>query len=161
MSDWSGAYAEVARAVQPDTEPALTHGNGSTADATKELDAIILECVRGVTWSIGATLSYGQIVFPTVRNGHRYRVTVGGVTGATEPSWGIYDYATVSDNGVTYEEDGGDYSNVYDVRGAIRKALEAKYTKASVLIQTGDLSNNQVFEHLEKLLARYAPVGVA
>ncbi len=49
----------------------------------------------------------GNIVVPTVDNGHRYRCTVGGTSDSGEPTWPTADGGTVEDDTVTWEEYGG------------------------------------------------------
>lgn len=165
MSAFSDAYAEVSRAVQPDVEPTLTHGDGGTADPTKELDSIILASARGALWSAAATLTYGQIVFPLTRNGHRYRVTTGGTTGSAEPSWGTSDYTSVSDNTVVYEEAGGDFASIYDVRQAKYDAWNLRAAKASArTVELSDARGQATdYRYLNAVRERdrYQAVGIA
>lgn len=127
MSAWSDAFAELVRLVQPDLDPALTKGLGATADLTKELDTILQASVRGTTWVTNTAFVYDQVVFPTVRNGHKYRVITAGTSGATQPTWPEWGYVT--DGTVELYEDGADYGNIYDVRRAAFAALDLKVKK--------------------------------
>jgi hypothetical protein len=131
MSAWSDAFSEVKSVVEPDRDPQLDYGDGVTANPVKELDAAILSSVRGVTWSASATLVYGQTVFPSSRNGHRYRVTAGGQLAATEPSWPTAQESSVTSGAVTLVEDGMDFDSIYDLRAAKYRALDKKVMKAA------------------------------
>jgi len=63
------------------------------------------------TWAADTSYSEGDIKIPTSRNGHRYRVTVGGTSGSSEPTWPTTSGATVTDNEVTWEEYGGEHAS--------------------------------------------------
>jgi hypothetical protein len=47
-------------------------------------------------WQTGHAYVAGDIVNPTVANGHSYRCTVGGTSGGTEPTW-VGRYQTITD----------------------------------------------------------------
>src|SRR4051794_38315542 len=58
-------------------------------------------------WKKAATYVVGQMIVPNVNNGHIYRCTTGGTSGATPPvSWSTTSAATVNDNGVVWQEAG-------------------------------------------------------
>jgi hypothetical protein len=160
MSAWSEAFTKVSLAVQPLVEPVLTTGNGTTADPTKELDAIILASLRATTWTAGQTVVYGQIEAPVSRNGHYYRAVQGGVTGATEPSWPTGAESQVSDNTVVWEEYGEDYSSPYDTREAIRQAWELKASKASEYLKSSGADESVIYDRCLEQARRYGVVGV-
>jgi hypothetical protein len=158
VSDYSEAFAEVKRVVQPDTDPKLTYGRGETPDPEADLDSVILASVRATVWEAGLVVKYGKHVVPTTGNGRKYRVKVAGALGSSEPSWPDYDYGVVTSGDVTLEEDGLFEGGVYDVRRAIHAALLLKLSKASEY--TG-AEEERIVAHLEKMAARYAPVGIA
>lgn len=159
MSDFSEAFAEVKRVVQPDVDPTLTYGDGTTPDPEMELDSIILASLRATAWASGAAVKYGDVIVPTVGNGRKYRVTTAGALGLTEPSsWPDYDYGSVASGTATLEEDGRFVGSVYDVRAAVRGAFELKLSKAAEY--TG-ADESRMVERLERMAARYAPVGIA
>jgi hypothetical protein len=58
-------------------------------------------------WAATTSYDIGDIVVPTVDNGHRYRCTVEGDSNGTEPTWPTADGGTVVDDEVTWEEYGG------------------------------------------------------
>lgn len=159
MSDFSEAFAEVKRAVQPDVEPVLTYGDGVTPDPESEVDAIILASTRAAVWSADLEVKYGDVVVPTVGNGRKYKVTVAGTLGSTEPSsWPGYDYGSVESGTVTMVEDGYFRGGVYDVRMATYKCFLLKRAKANEY--TG-AEEQRIAESLDKGIARYRPVGIA
>ena len=62
-------------------------------------------------WASGTSYSEGSIVVPTTRNGLRYRATNDGTSGSSEPTWPTTSGETVTDNGVTWEEYGGEHAD--------------------------------------------------
>jgi len=58
-------------------------------------------------WAGTTAYVVGDIVVPTVDNGHRYRCTVSGDSDSVEPTWPTADGGTVVDDEVTWEEYGG------------------------------------------------------
>lgn len=163
-TDRTAARAELVRLIQPDVAPCLTNtGSGN------DIDAILDNNKRATTWTTGATVNVGDVLLPTVRNGRRYRATKAGVTGATEPSWPAWNSwyqndpiaRQVSDGTVTYQDDGADYRNIYDVRAACAEAAEVKMAKAVQYISQPGVNMQQLFEHCEKLRARFERVMIA
>lgn len=59
-------------------------------------------------WAAATAYAQGQIRKPTTtqRTGFRYKVTVAGTSGGTEPQWPIEEGVTVQDGSVTWEPDG-------------------------------------------------------
>lgn len=53
-------------------------------------------------WSTGAVLTTGTYVKPTASNDFIYKVTVGGTTGASEPTWALTEGNVVNDDAVQY-----------------------------------------------------------
>jgi hypothetical protein len=60
----------------------------------------------GFKWTAGTAVSVGEVVSPTsvAGNGHLYRCTTAGTTGAVEPVWPLTDSSTINDNGVIWTE---------------------------------------------------------
>lgn len=159
MSDFSEAFAEVKRAVQPDVDPKLSYGDGVTPDADAELDSIILTSARAVVWEAGAEVGYGNVIVPTRGNGRKYRVTTPGTLGSSEPtSWPTADYGSVTSGEVTLVEDGYFRGSVYDVRRAKYECFLAKRAKADEF--TG-AEEQRISDSLDKEIARYRPVVIA
>lgn len=71
------------------------------------------EAYRTIVWQQNHAYSAGDIIRPTIVNGHSYICTGAGTSGGTEPaSWLTTVGATVADAGVTWTE------NTYTVRFA-------------------------------------------
>lgn len=158
---WSDAFNEVVRVVQPDLDPALTKGDGTTPDDTKELDQIILNSARGVMWASGLAVNYGDTIFPASRMGHVFIVTVKGNLGATEPTWPTSDGATVTSGSVTMVESGPDYRSIYDLRKAKYDALDLKVQKAASKNQAISDGRGQATSYLYLNLVRQRDKWVA
>ena len=63
----------------------------------------------GSVWAASFNYAAGNIVVPTIQNGHRYKVTTdAGSSAATQPTWPTASGATVVDGGLTWTEDGSD-----------------------------------------------------
>jgi hypothetical protein len=60
----------------------------------------------GAAWITSTSYLAGEYVQPTATggNGHLYRCTVAGTTASAEPAWPLTENATVTDGGVTWEE---------------------------------------------------------
>src|ERR1700722_5022216 len=60
----------------------------------------------GAAWIASTAYLGGEYVQPTATggNGHLYRCTITGTTAPAEPSWPLTENATVTDGGVTWEE---------------------------------------------------------
>lgn len=132
------ALAELKRLCQPDTQPKLTD---------PELDAILNTTLRATFWTALATYTYGAVVLPITRNGHRFRATTGGAVAASEPVWPTRNGASIADGTVIWEEAGADFNNVYDIRQAAQKAWLMKASKATELFDHGGASYSQIHQH--------------
>lgn len=146
---------------QPSLEPKL--------DDPGDLEAVLDARKRADTWAAATAYTYGQVVLPTVRNGHRYRCVQAGTSGATEPVWlksqGEQQSDGTSSPVLTWEEAGPDFDNVYDIRGAIHDAWMLKAVKASLSVdmsqQVGGIQASQVYDHCVEMARKFAPVDIA
>jgi hypothetical protein len=137
--------------AQPSIEPTLI---------PSEIDAILDRNKRGSRWVTATVLVEGDVVFPTVRNGHRYLVVTGGTT-TTEPTWPTGMQSSVT-AGAEFEEAGIDYASVYDLRSALRECWELKAAKASELISSTDSGSEQmIFQHCQEMVTKYSTPMVA
>lgn len=165
MSDFSTAFAEVKRAVQPDETPKLTYGDGQTPNEEMELDQIILANVRAKVWASGLQVGYGDIIVPTVGNGQKYRVATPGTLGATEPTSWPGEFGSVTSGDVTLVEDGAFTGNTYDIRRAKYEALDLKVKRSASENQYLNDARGQAssFQYLNWARERdkYKAVGVA
>lgn len=163
-SDYAAAFAELKRAVQPDAEPALTYGDGVTPNAAMELDAILLNNRRAVTWANALAVNHGDLIVPTSRAGRAYRVTRAGVLASPEPSWPTADYAAVTSGTAELEEAGYFAGNIYDLRGAKYEALDLKVQKAAsktrVIANAQGQAVDYLFLNLQRQRDRYRAAGV-
>lgn len=57
-------------------------------------------------WPASTLILLGDIYLPTVLNGHKYEVTTGGTTGATEPTWPTTPGGTVASGTAVFTEIG-------------------------------------------------------
>lgn len=58
----------------------------------------------GEAWTAVETYLVGELIAPTVPNGHLYRATTAGASGAAEPVWPTAAASTVVDGAVTWQE---------------------------------------------------------
>lgn len=142
--DKEAALEKLETLAQPDVEPTISN----------ELEEILDRHKRASRWVTATALVYGDIILPTVRNGHVYRVITAGTT-TTEPTWPTTDESTVT-VGAEFEEAGTDYENVYDLRGALRECWELKMAKASEFISSQDSGSEQmIYEQCMRMAERY------
>lgn len=61
-------------------------------------------------WATGVVLSVGDYKKPAVENGYIYKVTVGGTTGSTEPTWKVIEGSVTNDESVEYVAEAKTYT---------------------------------------------------
>lgn len=104
-------------------------GSGGSATVTalpdEELRALIVQASRYIDLVCGVTPEYfesayhpvwesthpyevGDLVTPTTRNSHVYRVTTAGISGASEPTFPTGSAATVTSGNTVFTENGAD-----------------------------------------------------
>ena len=84
------------------TEPSWPTANGSTVT-----DGSVIWTESGnIIWQKSHPYTAGAIIVPINNNGHYYKCTVAGTSGATEPSWKKDNGITVTDGSVTWTEAG-------------------------------------------------------
>lgn len=157
----TAALQQMRLYCQPSIEPKL--------DDPGDLEALLDARKRADIWAASTAYSYGQVILPTVRNGHRYRCVQAGTSGATEPTWLKSQGAEQSDGAsspaLTWEEAGPDFDNVYDVRAAIHAAWMLKAMKASLSVdisqQVGGIRASQIYDHCIQMAQKFAPVSIA
>jgi len=143
------ALALLRMLVQPDTTPTLDD---------VELNAVLDGVQRASFWTLSTVFIFGAVVLPATKNGHRYVCTQGGTTAATEPNWPTRDSARITDGTVTWEEDGPDYENVFDIRAAAHEAWLMKEAKASVLFDLGDQKLSQIADRCREKAESFTPI---
>ena len=145
------ALAELKRLAQPDSTPALDD---------VELNAILDEVQRASFWALTTAFTFGAVVLPATKNGHRYSCSQGGTTAATEPIWPKRDGASITDGTVIWQEAGADFDNVFDIRAAAHEAWLMKYAKAVELFDGGDQKLSQIAERCEQMADKFAPIKI-
>lgn len=119
-------------------------------------------------WAPNFAYAIDDVLVPTVRNGHQYKVTASdGLSGATQPTWPTGAGATVTLDGVTYTENGTDgvWEGTWDLN---RAAAEGWRIKAGLVSNRHDFGSNQgnynpaqVFEHCMKMADYYASKSIS
>lgn len=157
----TAAIADVVLYAQTGIQPTLT---------TPEVEGIVDSCVKATIWTANTAYEIGAVILPTARNGRRFVCVQRGTSHATtEPTWTVQLYAEYQDGAsdpvLTWREDGPDFANVFDIRGAIHTAWMLKAAKANHLYSTSQgnskFEHQQVYEHCLEMAAKYLPVEVA
>lgn len=146
------ALEELVRLVRPSSAPTLT---------SNELEDVLDQNQRARRWSTSLTLAISEVVMPTVRNGHIYRVVQSGTTGSTEPTWPTGEDDTVVDGTATLIEAGVDFANVYNIRGAAEECWALKERRAITFSLAGDTGFTQVVEQCREERKSLASVLIA
>lgn len=131
---YSEAKAHVERWAATSSEPTLS--SAEVADCLKSArryDADGVEPDDHLAWAASMALVVGDTVTPSERNGHYYTVTASdGTAGATEPTWPTTSGATVTADGVTYQESGSEsWEPTFDLNYALAEAWDLKEAKAA------------------------------
>jgi hypothetical protein len=155
----TAAIAEVKRRAQVTVAPVI---------ADEDITAILSEYQLASIWENAHLYVVGEEILPTTRNGHRYRCIVGGTSGATEPTFPTDLGGRVAEGTgnpkLTWQEVGGDYDNVFDIRGLTYAILDLKVKRCAIAVDqktpVGSLSASQMYEHWKKERDGYAPLGV-
>ena len=77
-------------------------------DLTVGVDPGYFESAYYPVWKSSHVYVVGQIVTPTTRNLHKYRVTTAGTSGASEPTFPTSSGGTVTSGNVVFTENGAD-----------------------------------------------------
>lgn len=114
------------------------------------------------TWVASHAYGVGAYVKPTTRNGHVYRVTVAGTSGASQPSWPTTNDATVTNGGVTFQESGADVvyndpvvltmgagNNVARFKGLVRKLGYSLFPRGVAIQCVGYLTLVHEFQNTD------------
>lgn len=114
-------------------DPVLTEAEmDALFNGSKRADAYGVAPDAYDAWNASTVYALDAYAVPTVRNGHYYKVTVVGTSGAAEPTWPTTSGATVVDGTVTWTEQGAAaWTNTYDLNAAASKAWRLKAGKAA------------------------------
>lgn len=155
----AAALAELRLYLQPDIEPKIE---------AEEVDALLAKAKQASTWVNNTAYVVGDVVLPTVRNGHQYRCIVAGTSEAllaNEPEWPTLAGAVFTEGAsnpiLTWVEDGAESSSIYDVQFAIHQGWMLKAIKASMLYATGEAEMQQVHEHCLKMAEKFGSLRMA
>lgn len=140
--------------------------------SSDDVTALTTAAKRASTWVQNTAYVVGDVILPTVRNGHRYRCVQAGTSEvllADQPEWPTWKTAIItegiSDPILTWLEDGPEYPSIYDVRLAIHSAWMLKAEKASILYDVrqsqSEFSHNQLYQHCIQMAEKYAPIVIA
>lgn len=133
-----------------------------------EIKILIDNSQRASLWTAATAYNYGDVIIPTVRNGHTYECIQAGTSGSTEPEWVKTDFRTQSDGSsdpvLRWQENGPDYANVFDMRTALHSAWLLKAEKVAHLTDKqqseSSYTQSQLFDHCMKMAEKYAPLLV-
>jgi hypothetical protein len=158
ITDLEEAMALLIGRVVPEEEPVLSED---------QLYRLLDRAARATVWTASTAYAYGDVVVPTTRQGHRYRVVEAGTSDATEPDWTTvpgYAGGFQTDGGVIWQEDGLHYLDLWDVdqaahEGWLLKAAMAagnyEFTEAGL-----NLKRQQVVQHCRQMALTWAPYRV-
>lgn len=164
-SDRKDALTLLKTYVQDGIIPTLT-----PADLDAILDNPIRPLIkRASMWLVNTAYNFGDIILPSVKQGHRYRCTVAGTSDpTTEPLWPKTQGSTITEtvidtqgNVLTWQEFGPDFQNIYDVRLAAYRGWMLKAAKASkfynVRLGGQQFDREQLYQHCLQQAAQFAP----
>jgi len=110
-------------------------------------------------WAANQPYDLGTELVPTQPNGHVYRVTSAGVSGAAEPVWPTASGATVTDGTAVHSEAGPAWSGAWHLPAAAVAAWRVKAGKAaerySLSTDGQSLSRSDLIAHCERMAAHY------
>lgn len=132
-------------ACEPEVTPTLS---------PDELEAILDDNLRAISWAPNTLLKVGQVVYPLTRNGRRYLVTRAGTSTETEPTWSTFGSVTIT-GGAILEDGGYEYPNIYDINSAIEAAWLKKAAKASRFMATGGMNMSIIHENCLRMAEQY------
>lgn len=148
MTDREEALAQLQLVCEPNDLPTLT---------PEELEKILDIHLRAVSWSANTIFRVGsRKVYPITRNGLKYRVVISGTTGAAEPTWSTVTEGQTVSGTVTFEEDGFEFSNTYDINAVIKAGCRLKASKAARFPSTtGGMNMSKIYENWLRMAEEY------
>lgn len=94
-------WAKVESLGQSDSEFAMIGGDLTKPIGTNK-KTVHPDGVVAVVWVASTTFTLGQVIKPTVDNGFVYKITKGGQTGVTQPTWNTVIGGTLTDGTIEY-----------------------------------------------------------
>ena len=109
----------------------IDHANGVAAFSMPTIRLALIKASAGIS-PRSTAVSLGQTTVPATPNGHMYRCTTAGTTGASEPTWPTGSGATVSDGTAVWTEMTPDFQGNANL-------TEADYTSYARVALAGDM----------------------
>jgi hypothetical protein len=130
-----------------------------------ELETILDRNQRASTWTTVTAYFPGDVVIPTLPNGRRYICRIGGTSGTSDPfsgqTWQSSRSTVITDDGVTWQEDGPAYPNIYDLRQSAYECWDLRVRRAAQFVKTGEIEMQQVHDHSVAMRDNFTPMGFA
>lgn len=136
MANYSRRYREKTNSTGADEAPLLlleiSHPNLATpARVVNDNDDFPYGAAS--LWKASIAYALNAIAIPSEYNGHYYKCTVAGTSGATEPAWPTTSGGTVVDGTVTWQEAGAQFKAV-GFRATLPDDLEKSLPSAQLAI---------------------------
>lgn len=109
LSAWHKGFVAANAAITAQGEARAAEHDIRLADLARDAALSCLDdlnaggTMQETAWAAAAAVAKDEAREPTARNGYRYRATVGGITGASQPTWPITLGNTVVDGTVTWK----------------------------------------------------------
>ena len=158
------ALKAVIDLVQPDVAPTLTQGE-------VELEVDRAKLVK--TWTVSTAYNIEDVVVPAIRNGHAYECIQPGTSQSGAKAyedWSICTGARMADGSsspqLIWREVGTDRfnprifgaeRNIYDIEWAAKKLARIKMTRSAQMVNDGDVSFEQLYEHWKEQWGYFRP----
>ncbi len=148
------AIAEVSLSAQTDAFPSLTN---------QQVTDLVQKNQRASVWAANRQYKVGDVVQPTVPNGHFYRRIAAGLSPASEPIWTTRENWTVYEGtSVVWVECGTDTDgNLYNTRNAVHDAWLLKASMAAnqfdTAIDNQKWSRSQIYNHCLNMARVWSP----
>lgn len=161
-TDRTAALVLLTEYLQPTVAPVLT-----TTASTGEVDVLLDRNRKARTWVTATAYVVGDIIVPVTRNGHRYRCIQPGTSGVAPAFtfWPTASGATVTEGAsnpiLTWQEDGFDSANIYDVRRAAYEGWRLKAQKASQLVNSGGGQFEKIYDHCMEMAEKFLQPMIA
>ncbi len=148
------AIAEVTLNAQTDAFPNLS---------PEQVSDLVQKNRRATVWTAEFQYKIGDIVQPTVPNGHFYRRLINGLSPGREPVWaGRIESKVYEEGQIVWVECGWDADgNLYNTRNATHAAWLLKAAVAAkefdVSIDQQKWTRSQIYEHCLEMARAWSP----
>lgn len=152
----------------------MCQANVSPVLAVDEIQRLLDDNVIAVPWQASTAYAFGDVVVPTLANGHKYKlivIRIGALSGATEPNWPTGPWfwfgtsAEVADGNLTWREDGA-VTDLWDLNAAAKqgwllKAAKVALCQDSTIDGVGSFQFSGVYDHCLRQAEKYNSVVCA